>query len=184
MRAKKRKRLLLVFQKGNKQKQSEAKSKKRKQLQSRAKIAEVRVENRCVTPKGATHPFGFWHTSFRQACSGPACLPRATKRSVQSGGETCRRRGSTGSRPSQGSGGQSTRGLGGRTRGSRQGWAVLPCAPSTRHRGAAEAPRGWARDADGQRKRAAGPQPRNKDAKQVLVEEEGGQAGAGDVCGG
>lgn len=98
------------------------------------------------------------------------CLPRATKRSVQSGGETCRRRGSTGSRPSQGSGGRSTWGLGGRARGSRPGWAVLPCAPSTRHRGAAEAPRGWARDADGQRKRAAGPQPRNKDAKQVLVE--------------
>merc|ERR1719375_428496 len=140
MRAKKGNVCFSCFQKGNKQKQSEAKSKKRKQLQSRAKIAEVRVENRCVTPKGATHPFGFWHTSFRQACSGPACLPRATKRSVQSGGETCRRRGSTGSRPSQGSGGRSTWGLGGRARGSRPSWAVLPCAPSTRHRGAAEAP--------------------------------------------
>merc|ERR1719359_1506945 len=184
MRAKKRKRLLLVFSEKQQAKAKRSESKKRKQLQSRAKIAEVRVENRCVTPKGATHPFGFWHTSFRQACSGPACLPRATKRSVQSGGETCRRRGSTGSRPSQGSGGQSTWRIGGRARGSRPGWAVLPCAPSTRHRGAAEAPRGWARDADGQRKRAAGPQPRNKDAKQVLVEEEGGQAGAGDVCGG
>merc|ERR1719375_891653 len=86
MRAKKGNVCFSCFQKGNKQKQSEAKAKKRKQLQSRAKIAEVRVENRCVTPKGATHPFGFWHTSFRQACSGPACLPRATERSVQSGG--------------------------------------------------------------------------------------------------
>merc|ERR1719359_293308 len=86
MRAKKRERLLLVFSEKQQAKAKRSESKKRKQLQSRAKIAEVRVENRCVTPKGATHPFGFWHTSFRQACSGPACLPRATKRSVQSGG--------------------------------------------------------------------------------------------------
>jgi len=78
--------LLLVFSEKQQAKAKRSESKKRKQLQSRAKIAEVRVENRCVTPKGATHPFGFWHTSFRQACSGPACLPRATERSVQSGG--------------------------------------------------------------------------------------------------